>query len=56
MTSRCYEVETTVNAPVLQYIPHHTRLFIQVLLVLGINVLNDGVPTTGAIIFIDGKV
>lgn len=48
MTSRCYEVETAVNTPVLHDITHHTRLFIQILLILGIDVLNDGVPAASA--------
>ena len=47
MACGCYEVEATVNASVLQHITNHSRLLIQILFILGINMLDDGGPTTG---------
>ena len=46
MSSGSYEVQTAVDTSVLQHIPHHTRLLVQIFFILCINVLDDGRPAT----------
>ena len=41
----CNEVETAVYTPIFQHSTNHTRLPIQIFFILGVNVLNDRVPT-----------
>lgn len=45
MACWCDEVETAVNAAIFQYTTHHSRFTIQILLILRVNVLDDGEPT-----------
>lgn len=47
MASRSNEVETAVDASVLQHIAHHSRFPVQKLLILRVDVLDDWVPTGG---------
>ena len=40
------EVEAAVYAVILQLLPLHARLFVEILLKLGVHVCNDGGPAT----------
>ncbi len=44
MSSGGDEVETTVDASVFQHSTEHSEFFIQILIILGVYVLDDGVP------------
>ena len=46
MTCRCNEIEAAMDTPVLHDVSDHTRFSIQILLILGVNVLNDWLPAS----------